>query len=545
MELRERFEAWNEALSPTGAVEQSLVHDAVQFTWQVDRARHAQVARIEFNIENNGRDDAQRQADEVLYLGQLLFVDRRGPLNLFPHFDRTRATNPDAVSRISSAPLEVEPSDPPRLVLRLESTLVGCQWLLDQWAELRSILDEGRKWLPADKLKATRLLGRQPMDAVSDRRVLLIFAACQAVEECPGTTIPEIFWELGFIERKPYAKHLADRGLDELTPKDPASGRQVLLGIVDQATQAIQIKADDHRRHAEVNAALLGDCLSFDDSQEGERLRRYELAATRGVARSLDTLLKLRRKGAQVDQAKPAEMSLFAGGIASAEKPEGAGDARREASNGCDCETSEAPGVTTTEPAVEVQNATTEPISASKTGMADPVEVEQASTADAPNSTIEPDCAGEIETSNANDGESLPAAAVENATTEPISAGEPQVTEAAEFGHAPAAEMKNATNEANCTGVVPENGGPAPGQVERHCQPAARAFAEREMASGAEAQDVEKPDNLPLRVPDALLKDALALQWLPGTLVQEILEAAREERAPRPGGSARFRADDS
>ncbi len=264
-----------------------------------------------------------------------------------------------------------------------------------------------------------------------------------------------------------------------------------------------------------------------------------------GLLRSLDTLLKLRRKGAQVDQAKPAEVSLFNERIASAEKPEGAGNASREASNGCDCETSEAPGVATTEPAVEVQNATTEPISASKTGMADPVEVEQASTADASNSTTEPDCAGEIETSNANDGESLPAAAVENATTEPISAGEPQVTDAADFGHAPAAEMKNATNEANCTGVVPENSGPAPGQVERHRQPAARAFAERNMASGAEAQDVEKPDNLPMSVPDALLKDALALQWLPGTLVQEILEAARKERAPRPGGSARFRADDS
>ena len=42
-------------------------------------------------------------------------------------------------------------------------------------------------------------------------------------------------------------------------------------------------------------AALVPDILAFDDSKEGEYLRRYELATGRGIARSLDTLYKHRR----------------------------------------------------------------------------------------------------------------------------------------------------------------------------------------------------------------------------------------------------------
>jgi hypothetical protein len=40
---------------------------------------------------------------------------------------------------------------------------------------------------------------------------------------------------------------------------------------------------------------LAADRLAFDDSPEGERLRRFDLACGRGLARSLDSLLKLRR----------------------------------------------------------------------------------------------------------------------------------------------------------------------------------------------------------------------------------------------------------
>ena len=59
-------------------------------------------------------------------------------------------------------------------MLLLQATAGGCQWMLDRWSELTSILEEGLDWQSADKLKAVRLLGRHPIEAVDDRNVLMI-----------------------------------------------------------------------------------------------------------------------------------------------------------------------------------------------------------------------------------------------------------------------------------------------------------------------------------------------------------------------------------
>ena len=61
-----------------------------------------------------------------------------------------------------------EPLDPARIVNRLEATALGCRWLLDRWGELRRILDAGLKWTSPDRLRAVRLLGKQPLDAADD-----------------------------------------------------------------------------------------------------------------------------------------------------------------------------------------------------------------------------------------------------------------------------------------------------------------------------------------------------------------------------------------
>ena len=66
---------------------------------------------------------------------------------------------------------------PAILVLRLQSTLEGCEWLLGEWARLERALDRGQPWLSSDKLKAVRLLGKQPVDAIDDEDVALVFLA--------------------------------------------------------------------------------------------------------------------------------------------------------------------------------------------------------------------------------------------------------------------------------------------------------------------------------------------------------------------------------
>jgi hypothetical protein len=293
--LQDRKDAWSDCLLPRDDVEQGFVDDAVEYKWNQDRARRAQAARLSRNINKAGAEEWKREQDEVLTLGQKLFADNRGPLAVFPHFDTIRAEEPWKVPRVSESDILKDPEDPQRLVLYLQATACGCRWMLDQWSKLRSILEEGQNWQSPDKLKAVRLLGRQPLEAADDRDVLLVFVACQTMEGRPDKFIPEIWHELQEYEKEPYGHRLAGRGIEGLRPKDAAAAREILLGIIDRATAQITVKADAHHRRAEVDDALAADCLSFDDSPVGERLRQYELASGRGIARSLESLHKHRR----------------------------------------------------------------------------------------------------------------------------------------------------------------------------------------------------------------------------------------------------------
>ena len=280
---------------PRGAAEQRIVDDAVEYSWLRDRARRAQEARLATSIVNAGVDEAIREADEVLRLGQKLLADNRGRLANYPHYDMEKDEYPENVPLVSQSDLLDDPEDPQRLVLHLQATAGGCQWMLDRWSELRSILEEGLDWQSADKLKAVRLLGRHPIEAVDDRSVLTIFVACQTIESQPSIPIPEIWFELREYERMPYAQRLIGRGIKKLIPKDAAAVRQTLYAIIDRATAQIAAKSEVHRMRAEINGSLAADRLAFDDSLEAERLRRFDLACGQGLARSLDSLLKLRR----------------------------------------------------------------------------------------------------------------------------------------------------------------------------------------------------------------------------------------------------------
>ena len=349
---------------PRGAAEQRIVDDAVEYSWLRDCARRAQEARLATNIVNAGVDEAIREADEVLRLGQKLFSDHRGPLANYPHYDRETDGYPESVPLVSDSEIvDGDPEDPQRLVLHLQATAGGCQWMLDRWSELRSILEEGLDWQSADKLKAVRLLGRHPIEAVDDRNVLMIFVACQAIESRTGMLIPEIWYELREFERKPYAQRLIGRGIEKLTPADAAAARQALFNIIDRATAQIALKAEAHRVRAEINDSLAADRLLFDDSPEGERLRRFDLACGRGLARSLDSLVKLRRAPELVDRsssALPDRLSAAGHTVESSVTP-----------NGTD-EPTVACEIVTNEPTNACENTTNEPTLAADVGPESP-----------------------------------------------------------------------------------------------------------------------------------------------------------------------------
>ncbi len=177
----------------------------------------------------------------------------------------------------------------------MRRTVEGCQFLLDRWAELRALLEPGKYWQPHHKLRAVRLLGHQPLDAIASLDVAQIYVRSWTINPKRETPWSELKSELGPDEYRRFKSRVHSQWPDLLNSYDDAKERQVLIEIVERAVQEIAVKAQEAVQRAERDAALRADALSFDDSHEGELLRRYQTANHRAFLRSLSEFDKARR----------------------------------------------------------------------------------------------------------------------------------------------------------------------------------------------------------------------------------------------------------
>ena len=212
-------------------------------------------------------------------------------MGLYPHVQE-----PGPLRRLSWTDRVDDPIDPARIVRRLEAFAAGCRWLLDRWGELRKILEDGRRWQPPDRLRAVRLLGRQPMDAMDDERLLSIYLACRAMDPQGRSAFADQVPEMHEEEVKRFTRRAEGRGAAGLTPADPAAGRSALLAIIDQAVARLEaLRGVRLEQEAEARPRQL-DVLAFDDTEDGERLRRYQEARERALFRSVATLSRARKE---------------------------------------------------------------------------------------------------------------------------------------------------------------------------------------------------------------------------------------------------------
>jgi hypothetical protein len=294
-ELEARRQAWIADLAPRSDAEQRAVEDAVSYSWRQDRARRAEVALADARLADHDGDGDTSVEQQVTELGRRLFLDRLGPIEFYP----TGIDDPEMGDREASTSLagagKLNPDDPAILVLRLKSTLEGCEWLLGEWAKLKKALDRGQSWISPDKLRAVRLLGKQPLDAIDDEDVAMVFLASFVLKPDRGKWYWEISMELNDDDTQRFRNAATTRQLHLLKPANVASARDALRALIDRATEPLTAKAEAFRERARIKAALAADILAFDPSVEAERLRRHELASGRAMARSLDTLFKLRR----------------------------------------------------------------------------------------------------------------------------------------------------------------------------------------------------------------------------------------------------------
>ena len=74
--LQQRIEAWTTDLQPQNEVEQFLVERSVQFSWQLERADRAELARLSSLIHCVPAAAASRQQEEAAALGRRLLSGR-------------------------------------------------------------------------------------------------------------------------------------------------------------------------------------------------------------------------------------------------------------------------------------------------------------------------------------------------------------------------------------------------------------------------------------------------------------------------------------
>jgi hypothetical protein len=320
-QYQEEANAWKLSWKPRNPVEEFLVDQVVNLSWLAKRIDRAQTARLTSRIHRRDIDAADCELENVIGLGQQLFRDACGPGALWLEHQVGRSSTDEEVPPVSD--YSVDEDHPMRLVNRLEGTGAGCRWLLDQWAGLRALLERGVAWLAPDKLKAVRLLGCHPIDALDNIDVARVYLASHVLLDQEGDPFQEILNELSAEEASVYARYIKQRRYDALTPKDADAARQSLIAFMHRATEPLQQKAEMFRQLAELDAADAAHRLSWDDTPEGERLRRYELSCQRSLLRMFDSLLKVRRTGEDLEIATIASLgrSVPSGNVSANDRP--------------------------------------------------------------------------------------------------------------------------------------------------------------------------------------------------------------------------------
>ncbi len=234
-------------------------------------------------IEKSDEDEAAR----AQAVGRQLFFDPDGPT---PLYGNRRFCPPEKKTSWNGE--AVDPNDPAALVKILESNRAGCCWLREEWQALCSQLESAGFWQSHDRLKATRLLGRQPVEANDDRRVATIFVANHSLRPAGQTAFDDLLSDMEDRQRDRYGKAVRERWPDLFRTREKAEWKQMLVALADQNIERLNAKLEVHEQNADAQAEQTVVRLSFDFSPEGEALRNYLIKCTNALFRGMATYRK-------------------------------------------------------------------------------------------------------------------------------------------------------------------------------------------------------------------------------------------------------------
>jgi hypothetical protein len=156
----DRCLTWRLSLNPRNPAEEYLVNRMASLAWKGERIDRAQMAQLNKRVHHAGVDAADTELEQVISLGNQLL--------------RAKSVT-DENARGADDPIGGD--DPMHFVLRLQTTVAGCQWMLDQWANLRTVLERDLPWVASDQRRAVRLLGHNPIDVLDNIDVAGLYLA--------------------------------------------------------------------------------------------------------------------------------------------------------------------------------------------------------------------------------------------------------------------------------------------------------------------------------------------------------------------------------
>ena len=282
------------SLETRNEVENGLAEMAAMNYWQIQRANRSEVARAEHALQTEAAAAELADRQKAAALGNRLLFDRRGPIELYgmEEYDYQEP-------RTSWSDVADDPDAPSKLVMDLEASLAGVGWLLERWGELAEVITSGLGLTSDQKLAAIRLLGKQPINALSTPKVAQVFLACHAIEPRYEHPFQEIRSDMPAEHFEQYKIRLGMRNFAAITPADADAARAVLLGIVREATTRLRTLETEHRKVAEKNKARQPDIKAHDDSKAGEQIRRLKASSSRLVNRNIETIRKGHRNEEQ------------------------------------------------------------------------------------------------------------------------------------------------------------------------------------------------------------------------------------------------------
>ena len=284
-----RVREWVRDFGPRTDEECFYAERAAYLSWQVQRNFRAQSARLTRRAQTALSRKQKRQERKASELATQLFQMPIGSLSGNGETQGDAAAQTSKVrSGLVSGQINAGEGDQPGPIVReLESTEVGCRWLLTRWNALGGALEAGAAWNAPERFQAIRLLKLKPLDLLHAQSITAILQACRVIEPELGDLVSEYWNELVAAEPGWTVEELR-RWLPEMgSPADAAAARAELEEIVTTESERLEVLIKDHDEHDEIEARYSSHEHAFDHSPGGERMRRYETKCMRYVDRFL------------------------------------------------------------------------------------------------------------------------------------------------------------------------------------------------------------------------------------------------------------------